>query len=1056
MNDLDAETLNNLNSSIDKLNKAMEKLSATWLQTGKEVKSTSDCQKQMEKQIEKNNEKHQKTLNILQSTRETINNIFSTTTKIGGLIAGGGIAAFFTGLASDAVKLDDSMVSLSYRMGKGTEGVKELKSAVVDMQKDIGSTYENAVGIVSTLASSKYVDNIEAAAKGIDLFSRATGVSNDSVASLSVNLSKSAGLGTDAINSIYSSMVSVQQNVGISDSGMSALVNHINEAAVNMSIFGKSADSIKAMTLKTTALVGELEKVGISAERSTQLIESLTDPDRIEDNILLYSQLGISIEDALSGNAGTMLDSMSSGLQDMAQRIVDMGPIAGSQFAKSMGMTYKEAAKMANGEYEDAVKKLTPEEQTLETLEKMQQNTEGIGKKVNSFMNKLEGKIKKLGPVIIAGAGAVILGISSKLKDLFTNTEKQASVMSEGVGKSIEEKAKKSFGLIGKQAEAVGGTIKNWFDSTGVSGFFNGVDSQLDALTKRVTKTRKIDEFFDASLTNWVDSRKKRIDELNVNAEKYKGILNQIGISYEEQKSANDAINALKEKEVPLTKEKSKLIISLYNEINKADVKREAINKKIEEQTNKHYAKVDEVKEIEKNIAEKNKNILELKKAISEQQERLNSAEEKNSNSKRELETIEKTIIALREKSNIGTKEEIKANQEAIADLTKKKAILSAEVTATERIMQSAKAIKSNNEGNLVTAEKELEAMEGKLKAQERLSGISKFFHGTLINIKKAVEETKFGQDFVETLDTVTGKGQTVKALGKMLGKGAISLSLKGLEGIGKGIGSIVKTMGPMALVASILGGLFEKIKEPFENMVENITNNVLPLMKPIFDIFSVMGEQISKMVVSLLPPILKTISMILKAVHVLTTPIRGILDGVGKVLSHFGLKGIGESLQQAAQMLETITGAGMQDALNQAAEAIESSSGDLSKAAEDISGADEPTTYRAEGGTFTTEKLGSSSASTSKQASSTSSVVTTSSGEKAEKQANDEKRDKKQQQAQDDIKNNTSEILMALKIISANIAAVLDKEANTSEFEANKKTFNAGGEFTGTADGTT
>ena len=438
MAELTEETVNNLNKTLEKTN-------AMLLTAGNQTSQMKDDIESTTKTVETSGKK---TTKMLDGLYNTLDKMVQSTDSIVSMVSGGAFIASLGQIAKNSWTLNNNMTALAVQMGKGREHAKVLEGSVSGMMKDIGSNYQDALHLVTTLSEAKYSDNIKEAAEGIDLFARATGVSNTAVAQLSISLNKQGDLSTKASNAILAGMVKVQQKVGISKAGMEALTQQISDMTYNMAAFGKSSEEISRAAVKTTALVGAMEKVGISAQRSVELINQLTDPDRIEDNILLYSQLGLSLEDALNGGAEEALNN--GAFKEMADKIMNMGPIAGSQFAKSMGLSYKEVsrmAKMETGDMEELIdESVTPEEKSLQALEELTENTEALGKKIEKFFNKIQGWLLGLGPIILTALTVVAPKILALFKNLIGRiTGKEEGGLQASVETSLENVAKKSI-----------------------------------------------------------------------------------------------------------------------------------------------------------------------------------------------------------------------------------------------------------------------------------------------------------------------------------------------------------------------------------------------------------------------------------------------------------------------------------------------------------------------------------------------------------------------------------------------------------------------------------
>ena len=523
MAELTEETVKSLTSAIDNMNKSLEKTNAAYLTAEKHVNNIHDTTEETQRDIEKGAKKTSKLLDGLYNTLDRMSN---TTQNIVDVVTGGGLIASFAEMASHAWKMNDSLTRVAVQMGKGREGGKALEINAANIMKHYGTAADHATEFVKTLAEKKYLGNIEEAAAGIDLFSRATGVAQMTVLQLTDDLEKQAGLSTKSTNAILAGMVNVQQKVGISRNGMEALSQTIMNMSTNMAAFGKSSDEIKLAAQKTTVLVGAMEKVGISAQKTTELIERMTDPDRIEDNILLYSQLGISMEDALSGD----VDISGEAMKEMAQRITDMGAIAGGAMAKQMGLSYKEMTKMAKAEtegLEDAT--AVGDEDGLKVLDEAEKKTEGLQSKAKRFMNEIQGFLLGLGPIILTGLTVIIPKIIKLFKGAIAKiTGTESGAMQASVETNLQKAAEHASGKFknpfsAKFAES-GAKMEqesrqNGIDSANkhieslkdIQTSLNGQQTELDYQKKLWEK--KLGADYEKEMPKWISKRQKELDE---------------------------------------------------------------------------------------------------------------------------------------------------------------------------------------------------------------------------------------------------------------------------------------------------------------------------------------------------------------------------------------------------------------------------------------------------------------------------------------------------------------------------------------------------------------
>ena len=306
-------------------------------------------------------------------------------------------------IAAELKDTNTELYKLGVRAGKGAEEGQKLSDTFVSLQKDLGETSKNAREIVSTLSENNYIGNIKEAAETVSLFSRATGAARSSTAEMMEEYSKVAGFGEKETTNILANITKIQQTNGISKKGVDALVSSTKVLVANMKAFGYSDESIKRMTISTAKLVSQLEKVGVSAATSTKFIEDLLDPERIEDNIKKYAALGVSISDALSGEIDA--GQIGEGLKEFGQKLKEIGPIAGTQYAKAFGISYKDAIKAAN--MEDAAIGEVPVDESVKAMQEMKDATLDATAAMREQMNILKGTLQEMGDNTLAMTSAI-------------------------------------------------------------------------------------------------------------------------------------------------------------------------------------------------------------------------------------------------------------------------------------------------------------------------------------------------------------------------------------------------------------------------------------------------------------------------------------------------------------------------------------------------------------------------------------------------------------------------------------------------------------------------
>ena len=1032
MADLTQEDVSNLTSSLKEMTKVLENNNKLLLKSGDIYNNTRDTQKEINKNLEKQGKiqkdvtaEYKKQNALIENTKELAGEILSNFTKLSLVFTSGGIIGAVAKIVKDSINLDNVTTRLAARMGKMVQKA-ELKGAVNSLQAEVGATYESAVEMVSMLASRRYVDNIAEAAKGANLFNRATGVAEGQVANFVTELNKGAHLTTSSINAMLTGMIKVQQNIGLSEEGMYAATIAIQKAAVNMSAFGKSSGDIQKMANQTTALIGAMEKVGVAAGDAAQLVDRLTDPDRIEDNILLYSQLGISMEDAMSGNFD--LKNMDGQLKEMAQRIVDMGPIAGSQFAKSMGMSYKQATQMAKmeGNEVDQVAEAaqTAEEGALDTMKQLEKQTEGFGEAMQTAFNKVEGRIRQLPEIALAAGGTLIATLLTKAKKKImefsqdVSSPKQMSVMTEGIGSSIALGFNKGLNVAEKSLLQTGKTAKRavgqWFDSTAVGAFFNGTERKIDALIAKAKKQTFADVYLESARKNKVDILR---DHEKLLEEQKQAELNKFQDLLDEKQK-----EIFKANEGNMKEALAAVQTDVFNEANGSSSKQEKAKLKAVQEIVKAYERMNSQQESFKNRAKEllkdDHNLLENKEAFAKAQEDFSQKQEASANATAEMKKAEDEVnrlIEIRDKLTGEGAEEAKkeyakriSEQQAILELAKK--------TATEKENELKEA-----DGIVKKAKEQVEESEKQIKNQSMLVKLAK---GFATNMKAAVRERFDKSTFGQAYNAARQGGEgTTKGRAIVAGVGAVAKegAGKALSGIAKGVSGIMKSVGPMALAMAVIGKIMEKLQEPIEDVIDGL----MTFFQPVMDILTgVFGEALTKIVKSLFPPLLKISAHILQFMGVLLTPLKLIL----KALSH--LPGIGKAFEGVNDVIEAITGKEVADGLIKAAENIENSGDNLAEAAEKqeeaADGQQEAAKISAAGGNLTLVESAKTNANP--QASSTTQTTTESSADAQLKDIENKKKQKKEDNYRNFVEEQLNKLCKLIESLT-NVIASQDKK---------------------------
>ena len=365
------------------------------------------------RKMETETTKNRKAMDGLNKAWKDLKSTASDTTKILGDILKIGVTFQLVTVAKKMIEVNSELHRTIVNSGKGAEALKTFKNTAIELSTELGATHENANKIVKILAEKQFAGSAkeikEAASASYEL-GRAFDIDYEEVTKNTVELQKWGQVSTKTTTAMYADMMKVAQANGLTKEGVTAIMKTTKEWSGMLKAFGKTAPmDVQRYNMSLAKTVSALEKVGVSAQTSTELLEDLTDPTHIEKNIPKYAALGISITDAISGNIDP--EAMGAGLKEFGEKLKQMGPIAGAQYAQAMGVSYKTAIKAASADMAEASKvDMTPEEKSTEAIKQLTEATKDMPEKMQDAVQKMGGKIRKLGPIFL-----LVIGVASKM-----------------------------------------------------------------------------------------------------------------------------------------------------------------------------------------------------------------------------------------------------------------------------------------------------------------------------------------------------------------------------------------------------------------------------------------------------------------------------------------------------------------------------------------------------------------------------------------------------------------------------------------------------------------
>ena len=878
-----------------------------------------------------------------QGIEEFNDNLNQSDLLIGGIGKSLKTIAEFTGAATISLGLKDMVSSLMKINDEATksavilgtkafgkplkDSIKEIEGNMNSLQREIGVSTEKAKELTNAFLTKRITENIEQSTKAVAMFQRATNASTDSIMSMYNEMYHGASMSIKNIDNILANMSKVQHTIGLSEEGMNAAIKSAGKLTTQLRGFGATDEQIKSSTVSLTKFISSMEKVGVSAQVATDFVEKLMDPERIEENIGLYSQLGITMEEALSGNALNG-SAMQEGLKEFSQRIVDMGPIAGSAYAKSFGYSYNQAMKAVNLDGPEAVEEVSQED-TMKSLKTMSEEVLGTTGKINKAFNQLKGSILKFGPAALAAAAIIIAAVKKRI----------SKALKEGVTEGIKDGISASSKNISKIGAGMTGAMKGNFNklNSQKSGFNKSEEiekimntlktagSGLDIKNRFMAEKIYNQQVKDAKKAAAEEELKQQIMLRSSKAEMYNAELDKLK---DLQKIAKETGNIKLENRLNrLTSNANKKDADIFDIVNN--------DKKLQTKAGWGFVADEQKNKISTLNEGKKSNETKILSMVSE----LRVATEVLSHQKK---ATSGEIAEAREKMNkiLGqsfNKVDVKFNQmlvDAGGDIEKLSELLVSKAGEGSELSNAFKNL-TEVSNDLTKAQKNLE------EAEKRKEGASeeKAKNGFLSGIKEGFLE-KTGLKKAITFfkgDEETGKKglkDRVKDLGggslkKGIGIGAANIGLGAIGGLTKAIGGLAVKLGIFGILGTLLKPLISTLQEKLAPIMENFTNFlseifstidtsaiedvIMTLLSIFMELAKILLPTITKIIGSLAPLFMDLVELLLpptiKMLGGLTTVAGYILQGIGnliKLLPGKKADNIGDSIIEVSNSLKT------------------------------------------------------------------------------------------------------------------------------------------------------
>lgn len=799
-------------------------------------------------------------------------------------------------MVSSLMKINEEATKSAVILGKKAfgkelkENIRDISKNITNLQKEIGVSTEKAKELTNAFLKARITENLHDATAAAAMFERATGAATEDVISMYNEMYHGAKMSTESVNSVMAALSKTQHTLGLTENGMKSVVKTAGNMAIQLRGFGATDKQIQNMTVSLGKYASAMENVGVSAQEATAWVEQLTNPDNIEKNIGLYAQMGISMTDALQGN----FDGIQQGEQELAQRIVDMGPIAGAAYAREFGYSYSKAMKTVNLEAPGQVD-IDPQEKAMDSLKQMSEEVLGITGKIEKTFNQLKGGLLGLGPAVLTIMGVVLALAKTKI---FPKAKKSiADVVAGGIQEGIEG-AKVGAGLTG--------LFKKNFDKANKSaGGYNATGDKME-----------IHKTLSASGSN-----------------PFKNIMDAETIYHEQVKRAK-AENAKAEQtqlaEIRIQRNKAyeaeiQTLEKLKNTLPKDSKAYKKVEDRIELMGSNANSRITSAEELFQRGGKKYHTQAVKDMALQELANRKSNFNADLSQKVDRKNSIE-SALRIAKHNGPGTKD----YEEAMSKLMKETGKSFEDIQgALQKCGEDVGGFgKEIHDTDLSGLDKSIQDLKDKVKGIDRkkkiieddesLTAPKTGLVGKISNLKEKVSGG------FEEWKMKNGGGSLRKAIGNTAGRQVLKLG-----GLAKSIGKLGLKMSVMAIVANLLKPLIAQLKDKLAPVLDDIQKTVgevfesqefkdlmdslvdiakdlapilIDLMKPFMSLFKLLMGLVVKLVNFLLPPLLWVLGQIFRFSGF-------ILEGLGNIPGLGALKEVGASINKTGHEMIKLSG---------------------------------------------------------------------------------------------------------------------------------------------------
>ena len=383
-----------------------------------------------------------------------------------------------------AIKTGNEFDKMSGFMGETVGSalrVQTVMNATMDVASQTGTAVKDAADAMNALVNIRAVDNVkdlrELGVVSLQM-SQALGLSTSEAAQFIKELKVIGGLSNSEVKLAANSFAEVQASIGLSEAEAQNASVQIGKMVRQMRAFGTTRTNISVVSKEVAKMTAVFEKVGLSASDANGILDKMMDPDRINENILLWNGMGMSAQQGIGlmmgegGNMANMTDKMIGLAKKLKSQygnnifaLKQMSEAYGLSLDKVQALSSLTADQVAVQKKENAL-----QEQANKARASMQKSMDRIKNSLMIILEKFLTPILNILTPIISGIASVVEGafsLTSKLPDglktiadilMFIGGGLAFKWLAGGGVKYLTEIVG-HLGILGKAMKGIGGTM---------------------------------------------------------------------------------------------------------------------------------------------------------------------------------------------------------------------------------------------------------------------------------------------------------------------------------------------------------------------------------------------------------------------------------------------------------------------------------------------------------------------------------------------------------------------------------------------------------------------